>query len=41
MQAHLTEETIFEIKHWVEQGWKLPLGRFRMAHLTEEGMRGY
>ena len=42
--AAVTEETIFEIKHWVERGWKLPLGRFHFAYLAAEGqptLRGY
>jgi hypothetical protein len=40
----VAEETIFEIKQWVERGWKLPLGRFRFVSLAdagEPGLRGY
>src|SRR5262249_5724644 len=34
----ITEETVFELKKWVEHGWQLPLARFRMASLAEPGL---
>jgi hypothetical protein len=33
----ITEHTIFEIKRWVERGWKLPLHRFQFASLAQPG----
>ena len=33
----VSEDTIFEIKRWVERGWRLPLHRFQFASLGEPG----
>jgi hypothetical protein len=33
----LTEHTVLEMRRWIEQGWKLPLGRFKFESLAEEG----
>jgi len=35
--ARITVDTIFEIKQWVERGWKLPLHRFKFASLSAPG----
>jgi hypothetical protein len=37
VDASVTEETIFEIKQWVERGWHVPVGRFKFSSLGEGG----
>lgn len=35
----LDEETLLELRQWVECGWRLPLGRYRFVSLTEGELR--
>ena len=37
VDGSITEETIFELKQWVERGWTLPIGRFKLTSLAESG----
>ena len=33
----LTEHTLLEMRRWIDRGWKLPLGRFKIESLAEVG----
>jgi hypothetical protein len=35
----LTEQTVLEMRRWIERGWKLPLGRFKFECLADDPAR--